>query len=116
MSRCIDADWIIQKLERWRGQLAETYGENDEYVLCLGEVLMKLDDAPTADVRENVKGMWVEVVDRTEMYDKEGVKTWGMLFQCNQCGFVLNAIEGHTGQYNYCPNCGADMRRKDNER
>lgn len=63
-----------------------------------------------SDVRENVKGRWVEVVDRTEMYDKEGVKTWGMLFQCNQCGFVLNAIEGHTGQYNYCPNCGADMR------
>lgn len=63
-----------------------------------------------ADVRENVRGRWVEVVDRTEMYDKEGVKTWGMLFQCNQCGFVLNAIEGHTGQYNFCPNCGADMR------
>ena len=67
---------------------------------------------PIADVRENVKGRWVEVVDRTEMYDKEGVKTWGMLFQCNQCGFVLNAIEGHTGQYNFCPNCGADMRAK----
>lgn len=65
---------------------------------------------PVADVRENVKGRWVEVVDRTEMYDKEGVKTWGMLFQCNQCGFVLNAVEGHTGQYNYCPNCGAEMR------
>lgn len=58
----------------------------------------------------DMKGRWVEVVDRTEMYDKEGVKTWGMLFQCNQCGFVLNAIEGHTGQYNFCPNCGADMR------
>ena len=69
-----------------------------------------LDPVPAADVRENVKGRWVEVVDRTEMYDKEGVKTWGMLFQCNQCGFVLNAVEGHTGQYNYCPNCGADMR------
>ena len=70
----------------------------------------EIDDIPTADVRENVMGRWVEVVDRTEMYDKEGVKTWGMLFQCNQCGFVLNAVEGHTGQYNYCPNCGADMR------
>lgn len=70
-----------------------------------------IEAQPTADVLENVKGRWVEVVDRTEMYDKEGVKTWGMLFQCNQCGFVLNAIEGHTGQYNYCPNCGAEMIR-----
>lgn len=72
--------------------------------------LRLLDKSLTADVRENVNGRWVEVVDRTEMYDKEGVKTWGMLFQCNQCGFVLNAIEGHTGQYNFCPNCGAEMR------
>ena len=79
-------------------------------------IMQRIADIPSADVRENVKGRWVEVVDRTEMYDKEGVKTWGMLFQCNQCGFVLNAIEGHTGQYNYCPNCGADMRREDNGR
>lgn len=72
-------------------------------------------DIEPADARENVKGRWVEVVDRTEMYDKEGVKTWGMLFQCNQCGFVLNAVEGHTGQYNYCPNCGAEMQNGEND-
>lgn len=65
---------------------------------------------PIADVRENVRGEWVIVVDKTEMCDKEGVKTWGSLCQCNKCGFVLNAVEGHIGQYNFCPNCGADMR------
>ena len=91
MSRYIDADKAIKDCQ----SLRETY---------------LIDSQPTADVRENVKGRWVEVVDRTEMYDKEGVKTWGMLFQCNQCGFILNAIEGHTGQYNFCPNCGAEMR------
>ena len=102
MSRYIDAD----KLQK---ELASMWYESNISVTGIS-VSELIDEQPTADVRENVKGRWVEVVDRTEMYDKEGVKTWGMLFQCNQCGFVLNAIEGHTGQYNYCPNCGADMR------
>ena len=96
--RYIDADKILYK------DLSEGSG------VCWVTFMDWIKEMPTADVRENVKGRWVEVVDRTEMYDKEGVKTWGMLFQCNQCGFVLNAVEGHTGQYNYCPNCGADMR------
>ena len=98
--RYIDADKILYT------DLSEGRG------VCWVTFMDWIKEMPTADVRENVKGRWVEVVDRTEMYDKEGVKTWGMLFQCNQCGFVLNAVEGHTGQYNYCPNCGADMRGK----
>ena len=98
MSRYIDADLLQEDFKADHG----------------GKRSLMIDTQPTADVRENVKGMWVKVVDRTEMYDKEGVKTWGMLFQCNQCGFVLNAIEGHTGQYNFCPNCGADMRGDNN--
>lgn len=95
MSRYIDADKLIEFANNTKDK---TIDAND------------IARFPIADVRENVKGRWVEVVDRTEMYDKEGVKTWGMLFQCNQCGFVLNAVEGHTGQYNFCPSCGADMR------
>lgn len=104
MPRYIDAEKIIYT---W---LIDNDGKEHDGVTLQSVI----DMMPTADVRENVKGRWVEVVDRTEMYDKEGVKTWGMLFQCNQCGFVLNAIEGHTGQYNYCPNCGADMRGDNN--
>ena len=56
------------------------------------------------------KGEWVEVVKRTEQYDREGRKSWAVIYQCPNCGFVLNAIENHTAQYNYCPNCGAKMR------
>ena len=90
--------------------IVKTSAQNELDIPAIGTVIYILSEMDSADVRENVKGRWVEVVDRTEMYDKEGVKTWGMLFQCNQCGFVLNAVEGHTGQYNYCPNCGAKMR------
>lgn len=94
MSRYIDAD-----------RLQQTYKE-----IHGGKRSLLIDTEPTADVRENVRGEWVIVVDKTEMCDKEGVKTWGSLCQCNKCGFVLNAVEGHIGQYNFCPNCGADMR------
>lgn len=55
MARYIEADWLIQKLEGWRKTLAETYGEDDEYVCCLDEVLIRIDDAPTVDVVEVVR-------------------------------------------------------------
>lgn len=47
MPRYIDADTVIQKLDGWQDKLAETYGINDEYVKCIGEVLDIIDDAPT---------------------------------------------------------------------
>lgn len=60
--------------------------------------------------QSRAEGEWVEVVKRTEQYDKEGRKSWAVIYQCPNCGFVLNAIENHITQYNYCPNCGAKMR------
>ena len=60
---------------------------------------------------ERKKGKWVEVAV-TDGYDKDGIKTWISVMQCDQCGFIVNAVEGHMAQYNYCPNCGADMRSK----
>ena len=55
-------------------------------------------------------GEWLEAEVLSEAYDIEGVKTWGSKMQCDQCGFTHTAIEGHMAQYNFCPNCGADMR------
>ena len=57
-------------------------------------------------------GEWLEVEVFPEVYDIEGVKTWGSEMQCDQCGFRHTAIEGHMAQYNYCPNCGANMEIK----
>ena len=58
------------------------------------------------------KGEWLEVEVLPEVYDIEGIKTWGSEMQCDQCGFRHTAIEGHMAQYNYCPNCGSDMCRQ----
>lgn len=96
MPRYIDADWIVQKLDGWREQLAETYGENDEYVLCLGEVLMKIDDTPTADVVERKTGKWNT--------DKESPE-YATCSVCGHCDWDCTESE----YFNYCPNCGARM-------
>ena len=52
-----------------------------------------IEDMPTADVRENVKGEWI---DR----GKDMMIRW----QCSECGRKDIHI------YNFCPDCGADMR------
>ena len=91
MSRYIDADELIKV-----GLQDGAY----EYIS-----VREIAEFPTADVRENVKGEWTD--HRTWEHDGE--------FYCSNCGFVLDSyIQG--AFYNYCPNCGAEMRGDDDER
>ena len=59
---------------------------------------------PAADVRENVKGAWMISPDHAE-----GI--------CSVCQYKIYGRQnnGHylIVPYNYCPNCGADMRGGD---
>ena len=59
-----------------------------------GKRSLLIDTAPTADVRENVKGEWKKRKDKP-------LQNW---YQCSNCG----AICGETPKY--CSECGADMR------
>lgn len=117
MARYIDADWIMQNLAEWQDQLAETYGQNDEYVLCLWEVLIKIDDAPTADVIERKKGKW-EVHNILD-YPAERM-TGRKVGKCPFCGFLSGEFrtlfERNRELTNFCSNCGAEMvKGEDNE-
>lgn len=53
-----------------------------------------IDDIPTADVRENVRGEWIYL---------DGLNT----FECSVCGrqMVRNIFD-------YCPWCGAYLRKE----
>ena len=51
-----------------------------------------IDAQPTADVRENVRGEWINMFGH-------GI--------CNICGY-----KGSPVLTNFCPNCGADMRER----
>ena len=51
---------------------------------------------PAADVRENVRGEWIYTEeDKGQIYP---------IIKCSICGHYVG------GEWNYCPNCGADMR------
>lgn len=59
-----------------------------------------IEEQPTADVRENVKGEWIRKKDTA---------------CCSNCGAKWTDHIGLTDTWHYCPNCGADMRGGDAE-
>lgn len=61
------------------------------YNTCLNEI----KSLPAADVRPVVRGKWIRP---TRVPDS-------MLDECSVCGFDTGAYT-----FNFCPNCGADMR------
>lgn len=94
MNRYIDADLLKQSIPNTKMDEFE----NCRYCRLLDEEQVKdlIDQQPTADVRENVKGEW---------HDGD----------CSHCGWSWRDIaydsDLHNGlQSNFCPNCGADMR------
>lgn len=52
---------------------------------------------PAADVREVVRGKWIQKKSWTR-----GV--------CSACSWEIAFVTGNS--YNFCPNCGADMREE----
>ena len=64
-------------------------------------VLDVIRKAPSADVRENVRGEWIKG-------DPDDVPVFRDMRVCALCGFVTynEAVK----KYNFCPKCGADMR------
>ena len=104
MSRYIDADEHLQKLRERRDTAIiwelncndeATKDRAQEAILIFNECISELINAPTADVRENVRGEWIEQEDDYYHY-----------WECSECGFGV----GLDDIKNYCPNCGADMR------
>ncbi len=58
---------------------------------------------PAADVVERKRGEWVQIG-----YDKLMDR-----ITCSCCNEYFSTIDNCTEQFNFCPNCGADMRGVD---
>ena len=85
MSRYIDADLLKQAIfAKWY-----TCEEIDETI----------DQQPTADVREVVHGEWEYTGISEDIND---------MYMCSNCKMFV-----YSKKWNYCPNCGADMRKED---
>ena len=95
MSRYIDAE----QLEKDDWKLMRT----PHGLRAVDCEIMELDCVPTADVRENVKGEWIDAPNR-EFCFRADFKT----IKCNKCGYNMPKCDSFAN--NFCPNCGADMR------
>lgn len=67
-------------------------------------MVQELHDLPPADVRPNIHGHWKKA--------KKGITAGELsnLFKCSCCNYEL-----YDDEFNFCPNCGADMRGSANE-
>ena len=76
-------------------------------------IFKKLQALPAADVREVRRGKWITHPRETWIgVDINGNETQPrqyFAYECPFCGFTA----GMSGKdYNFCPNCGADMREE----
>ena len=92
------------------------YSKKQRAVMCgacpLGHAFDLVDDLPAADVRPVVRGKWIPDYDYAE-YDFDGStplpepRKFQDGWQCSLCGRYM------PDKTNFCPNCGADMRQKE---
>ena len=100
--RLIDADAL--KAEWYR---LNNIDEEDRGARFVGyqEIPRLIDNAPTAEINalpsaDAVQGEWI--------HDGQNFKGGLDWCHCSECGCKTSA--NGLSMYNYCPNCGADMR------
>ena len=87
MPRYIDTDVLFE---------LGHYDDFNEYVIDWKTI----DNAPIADVRENVHGRWIKRSNGSALRP----------YMCSNCG-CSHDVDTVMGKivWNYCPNCGAKM-------
>lgn len=98
----IDADSVIKDLRRI---VAEPWNHNAapaSWAEAYEDLIDILESEPAADVRPVIRGKWKKHYADHEAFGERPF--------CRYCS-VCNAIT--VFQYNFCPNCGADMKKHD---
>lgn len=73
------------------------------------EIEFALDRIPTVDAVKVVHGQWM---NKTKVWEKDSFCEFvDERVDCSVCGHIF--WHGSAATYNYCPNCGAKMDKKD---
>lgn len=101
MSKYIDAERMMHE----ENVAYENAGVSDDFITTVvnravhRKIQMLLSDAPAEDVAPVRRGEWI---NPNPPYMSDGI-------MCDNCGYDSIA------SYNFCPNCGADMRKEKHE-
>ena len=102
MARYIDADKLIKTIRDNDYLVVDYFNSKDRGMFTTG-IMQAIDEQPTVDVRENVRGEWIEPKpDGCWHFDAKAYA------ECSVCG--KKQFLGY--QMHFCPNCGADMRER----
>ena len=105
MSELINRDRAAQAVEAYLCSQCER-NHNKECLACphlSGDEI--LSTVPTVGLVKY--GRWNRNEAALDYVDPNGVEHHHGI--CSECGLIHDFIDGHTAQYNYCPQCGAKM-------
>lgn len=91
MSKCIDADELLKRLNACKYPAEKTTMRQVTYNAAISDACRSVDAMPAADVVEVRHGRW-------EPYLNEG-----LIVKCSVCG------SRYAEPWHYCPNCGSRM-------
>ena len=99
--RLIDADALIELLQAWKCVAQERGAEINN--LFASATIAQVDAMPTIEP-ERKTGEWIGTAYDGYADGNPVYYEW----KCSKCGCIIEEEERPT--YNYCPQCGADMR------
>ena len=98
----IEKEILLKQMEGYcSANCGHEHGEDPLCPSCfMNDAIILVEDQPAADVRPVVRGKWIYDCERTA-----GDGWTYRQYHCDQCKCQVIG-----GPYNYCQNCGADMR------
>lgn len=105
--RLIDADALKDCVEKSIAEFGGLYSEDLKTGLRMCVYIAEQQP-------ERKKGKWEEY---TRVLIPEPINKWEQAWYCSECGYGDQDCEDGSAwlEWNFCPNCGADMREASND-
>lgn len=92
----------------------EPINDKDELLLTINKAISNAVKALPPVTSSRPKGRWISHIEHCEML---GLKPSGLgaYEWCSNCDCGIDIDEFHRIHYNFCPDCGADMREREHK-